>query len=85
MNPTNQKPEDEIYNARTERLSLLIGTVVGQISELLNNMCANPAMYNLQIYKSLFDIHQAAGLQIHELFYKRNKPFDAAFYTSNKP
>jgi hypothetical protein len=62
--------DQPIYNARTEKLSLLIGTVVGQISELLNNMVDNPLMDTVKIYKRLYDIHQAAGLQIHELYYK---------------
>ena len=69
---TTEQFENE-YNSRTEKLSLLIGTVVGQISELLNNMCGNPLMEVPLIYKSLFDIHRAAALQIHELYYKGNK------------
>ena len=56
----------------TERLSLLIGTVIGQISELLNSMKSTP-MTHAHIYESLLDIHQSAGLQIHELYYKGNK------------
>lgn len=56
---------------RTEKLSLLIGTMIGQISELLNYMKRDEATINIA-YEELFDIWQAAGLQIHELFYKGN-------------
>lgn len=66
------KPEESI-NIRNERLSLLIGTMIGQISELLNNIKTVP-MTNEMIYRSLFDIHSAAALQIHENYYKGNKP-----------
>ncbi len=63
--------EEENAQLRIERLSLLIGTMVGQISELLNGIKSTP-MTNDMIYKSLFDIHQMAGLQVHELYYKEN-------------
>lgn len=52
----------------TQRLSLLIGTMIGQISELLNSMQRVPMSHKM-IYNGLKDIHQAAGLQIHEIFY----------------
>lgn len=58
---------------RTDQLSLLVGTLIGQISELLNSIKSTP-MTQEMIYKSLLDIHRAAGLQVHELFYKGNKP-----------
>lgn len=58
---------------RNERLSLLIGTMIGQISELLNGIKSTPMSLEM-IYKSLRDIHDAAGLQVHELYYKGNKP-----------
>lgn len=58
---------------RAEKLSLLIGTMIGQISELLNSI-QQSALTDDSIYRSLFDIHRSAGLQIHELFYKNNKP-----------
>jgi len=66
---------DEITNAnlRNERLSLLAGMMMGQISELLNSIKRVP-MTNQMIYIALLDIHQSAGLQAHELFYKGNKP-----------
>ena len=54
---------------RIQRLSLLVGMMTGQISELLNSIKTVP-MTNDAIYKSLRDIHNAAGIQIHELFYK---------------
>jgi predicted transcriptional regulator len=65
--------DSEIYNSRTEKLSLLIGTVVGQISELLNTVRTIEPNRDY-IYRSLLDIHSAAALQIHELYYKGNKP-----------
>lgn len=60
-------------NLRCERLSLLIGTMIGQISELLNSIKGEPISTDM-IYKRLYDIHMSAGLQAHELFYKGNKP-----------
>lgn len=57
---------------RTERLSLLIGTMIGQISELLNYMRRDDANIRMA-YEGLFDIHTAAALQIHELYYKNQK------------
>lgn len=66
---------NEEKDLRLERLSLLIGTMIGQISELLN--CIQPqaadGMMPRDIYESLFDIHKMAALQIHELYYKGNK------------
>ena len=59
--------EDEL---RSQKLSLLIGTIVGQLSEILNHMNDRQSY----IYKSLLDLHQMAALQVHELFYKGNKP-----------
>lgn len=56
---------------RAERLSLCIGTITGQLSHLLNEL-ASTLMTQNQIYKELKDIHDAAGLQIHELYYKGN-------------
>ncbi len=59
-------------NLRSERLSLLIGLVMGQIAQLLNNIKTIPLTNDL-IYKDLRDISDSASLQIHELFYKGNK------------
>lgn len=56
----------------TERLSLLIGMIIGQMSELLNNI-KSEKMTNEMIYKSLLDIQNAAALHVHELYYKGNK------------
>lgn len=53
------------------RMSLLIGTIIGQTSELLNNI-NRCSLDRGAIYKGLFDIHQSAGLQAHEIFYKCN-------------
>jgi hypothetical protein len=58
---------------RIERLSLCLGTVIGQISELLNYMKQKDSSI-VNAYRSLRDIHNAAGLQIHELYYKDNIP-----------
>lgn len=58
---------------RTERLALLIGTMIGQMSELLNYMKRSEANINIA-YESLFDIQSMCALQIHELYYKNNKP-----------
>lgn len=53
--------ETENTSLRTEQLSLFIGTMIGQISELLNSIKTIP-MTNEMSYKSLFDIHKMAGL-----------------------
>lgn len=54
------------------RMTLLIGTMIGQISELLNYMKRDDATMHIA-YEGLFDIHQSAGLQVHEIYYKGNK------------
>lgn len=64
-------PSDELL--RLERTALLIGTMIGQISELLNYMKRDDANIHMA-YEGLFDIHKAAGLQIHEIYYKDNIP-----------
>ena len=51
---------------RFEKLALLIGTMIGQISELLNKI-SNQKTNDAYIYLALKDIHNAAGLQIHEM------------------
>jgi hypothetical protein len=56
-------------NLRLERLALLIGTMIGQINELLNQIQNNDKAPN-DIYKSLLDINKMASLQIHEIYYK---------------
>ena len=58
----------EEESLRLERLALLIGTMVGQISELLNYMKLRDANINIA-YESLFDIHNSSGLQLHKLYY----------------
>ena len=60
-------------NLRSEQLSLCLGTIIGQISQLLNGI-ANTGMTVDQIYHDLNDIHQASALHIHELYYKGNRP-----------
>lgn len=65
--------EEEYARLRAERLSLCIGQIVGQLSELLNNVKTVP-LTNDQIYKSLLDITKVASLQVHELYYRGNKP-----------
>lgn len=60
----------EAESLRLERMALLIGTMIGQISEILNHMNDRQSY----IYKSLFDVNQMAALQIHELYYKGNTP-----------
>lgn len=58
---------------RFERLALLIGTMMGQLSELLNKI-SNQQVNNTYIYHSLIDIQKMASLQINEIYYKNNKP-----------
>jgi DNA-directed RNA polymerase alpha subunit len=54
------------------KLSLAIGMIHGQLSELLNNIKTVP-LTNLQIYNSLLDIVKASSLHVHELYYKDNQ------------
>lgn len=62
----------EQESLRLEKLSLLIGKMVGQISELLNYMKRPDSTLSMS-YQALLDMHHAAALQIHELYYKDNK------------
>ncbi|HJY22881.1 MAG TPA: DUF551 domain-containing protein [Hanamia sp.] len=55
---------------RNEKMSLLIGTMIGQMSELLNHIKGGQIRRD-EIYNNLFDIHTSAALQLHELFYKK--------------
>lgn len=56
-------------NLRMERQALLIGTMLGQISELLNQIKSRDLSKDI-IYHSLVDISNMAALQVHEIFYK---------------
>ena len=55
----------------TNRLSLLVGTMMGQISELLNQVGSKNLTMG-EVYQSLKDIHVMTSLQIHEIYYKDN-------------
>ncbi len=59
----------EAEQLRLEKLAFMIGSTIGQISELLNYMKRDEANIR-NAYQGLFDIWQAAGLQIHEIYYK---------------
>ena len=56
----------------TARLSLLIGTMMGQTSELLNQMATKHVDLDA-VYNSLLDITNMAALQIKELYYNSDK------------
>lgn len=58
---------------RFERAAILVGQVLGQLSELLNNIKTLP-MTNEQVYKSVLDITKAASLHVHDIYYKGNTP-----------
>jgi len=58
---------------RAEKVALLVGTIIGQLSQILNNI-AKEGMREQTLYYSLKDIHDMAALQIHELYYKGNTP-----------
>lgn len=60
---------NESKDLRLEKLSLLIGTMLGHISELLNRIKVND-LCQFDIYQSLLDINKIASLQVHELHYK---------------
>lgn len=64
--------EYEKLNIKIERLSLLIGTIVGQMSGLLNQL-GRESITLAQVYRELSDVTEMAGLQLHELYYKCNK------------
>lgn len=57
---------------RLEKLSLLIGTMIGQIAELCNQIKSKDIDKD-RVYRSLFDINDMAAIQVHELYYKGNK------------
>jgi hypothetical protein len=61
----------ETESLRLEKLALLIGQFVGQTAELLNQI-NHRNLSSKEIYKSLFDINNAAALQAHEIYYKGN-------------
>jgi hypothetical protein len=63
-------PEESL---RLEKLALLIGTMLGQISKLLNKI-SNQQTNNAYIYAALLDINKMASMQVQELYYKGNKP-----------
>lgn len=67
---------NELKDLRLEKLSLLIGTMMGQISELLNRIKVND-LCQFDIYQSLLDINKMASLQVHELYYKNLDKKDA--------
>jgi hypothetical protein len=57
---------------RLEKLSLLVGTMIGQISELLTQLKGD----NINIhgfYISLLDILNSAAMQVYDLYYKDKK------------
>lgn len=58
-------------NLRMERLALLIGQMIGQIAELLNNI-QKKDIKPQEVYLSLYDINKMAAIQVHELYYKHN-------------
>jgi len=64
--------EHDKLNIKIERLSLLIGTIVGQLSGLLNQL-GRESITLAQVYRELLDLNEMAGLQLHELYYKNNK------------
>ena len=63
----------KLTDLRNEQLALVIGTLIGQISELLNQIQKYDVPVE-RIYKSLLDIQNQAAMQVHELYYKGNKP-----------
>jgi hypothetical protein len=67
---------EEMNSLTSHRLSLLVGTIIGQISELLNCMC-KVGYTNKDTYNSLRDIQAMAALQIHEIYYNGNKKKDS--------
>ena len=58
---------------RFERAAMMVGQVQGQLAELLNNM-KNTPMGKDAVYHSILDITKMAALQVHEIYYKGNKP-----------
>lgn len=63
---------EELKELRFERAALLVGTILGQLSEVLNGI-KNTPMTNDMIYASVLDITKMAALQVHEIYYKGNK------------
>lgn len=52
-----------------EKTAFLLGTIIGQMSNLLNQI-KSTEMDKKQIYSEIYDIWNAAALQINEIYYK---------------
>jgi len=72
MKGKNVTPQENI-NLRQEQLSLALGNIIGQLSILLNQVHRHNLTMN-EVYNDLLDITKSASLQLHELYYKGNKP-----------
>ena len=58
---------------RAERCAFLIGQILGQLGQLLNEMKSNQSMRKVDVYQSLKDINNSSALHLHEIYYKNNK------------
>lgn len=60
--------------ARNEKTALAFGMMIGQVSNLLNEMAIKDRNQVCELYKDAYrelkDIWKAAGLQIHGIYYK---------------
>lgn len=68
MNKSEIATQINANDLRAQRLSLLIGTMIGQISELLYHIQGDK-IYD-GIYHRLEDIHRMATSQVHEFYCK---------------
>ncbi len=64
--------DQENINLRMERLALLIGSIVGSLSNLLNQI-GDQSVTLEKVYRQLRDMNEMAGIQLHELYYKGTK------------
>ena len=52
------------------RSAYCLGTIIGGLSVILNNL-KTPNYYEIKdVYNELKDLQRQAGMQIHEIFYK---------------
>jgi hypothetical protein len=56
---------------RGEKTAFALGTVTGQLSNLLNSI-ASSDINKEQIYKELKDIWQTIGMQVHGIYYRED-------------
>ena len=63
---------EEKYQLRNERLSLAIGTILGQTAEILNQIESGNIKLE-DVHKSLLDVMKSGSLQMNKLYYSEDE------------